>query len=171
MNIKERIEKIGKYFHSMNVASEDNVIYVRVMFPKGWGCSELTEYNYNVKAVADEIPGYFYFFADMEIGFENIFNAIDFNIHFNEEAQAKVGLLRDKIEELKNIFETEDIDTLKTLEFKYKKKKEKITKNKTKKNKIDSVDETPSNNTNETNYTSETQTTDTNKEEEIVVYG
>ena len=172
MNIKERIEKIGKYFHSMNVASEDNVIYVRVMFPKGWGCSELTEYNYNVKAVADEIPGYFYFFADMEIGFENIFNAIDFNIHFNEEAQAKVGLLREKIEELKNIFETEDIDTLKTLEFKYKKKKEKEknTKNKIK-NKINSADEVPTTNINETDYTSEIQTINTNKEEEITVYG
>ena len=130
MNIKERIEKLGMYFHSMNVASENNIIYVCVQFPKGWGCSELTEYNYKVKAVDDEIPGYFYFFADMEIGFDKVFDAIEYNIQFNEEAQAKVSLLREKIEELKNIFEAEDINVLKTLEFKLKKKIVKKNKNK-----------------------------------------
>lgn len=130
MNIKERINKLGMYFSSMNVAAENNIIYVRVQFPKGWGCSELTEHNFNVKTVKDEIPGYFYFFAELEIGFEKVFDAIDFNIRFNEEAQIKVNLLREKIEELKNIFETEEIDTLKTLEFKYKKKREKIVKQK-----------------------------------------
>lgn len=128
MNIKERIERLGMYFHSMNVAAENNIIYVRVQFPKGWGCSELTEYNFNVKSVTDEIPGYFYFFANMEIGFDKIFDAIEFNIQFNEEAQAKVSLLREKIEELKDIFENEDINVLRTLEFKYKKKKQKSIK-------------------------------------------
>jgi hypothetical protein len=130
MNIKERIERLGMYFHSMNVAAENNIIYVRVQFPKGWGCSELTEYNFNVKAVTDEVPGYFYFFGNMEIGFDKIFDAIEFNIQFNEEAQAKVTLLREKIEELKQIFENEDINVLKTLEFKYKKKKVKKVKDK-----------------------------------------
>ena len=131
MNIKERIEKLGTDFHSMNVAAENNIIYVRVQFPKGWGCSELTEYNYKVTAVKDEVPGYFYFFADMEIGFDKVFDAIEYNIQFNEEAQTKVTLLREKIEELKNIFETEDINVLKTLEFKIKKKPVKKVKNKT----------------------------------------
>lgn len=123
MNIKERINKLGIYFDSMNLSSENGIIYIRVKFPKGWGCSELTEYNYNTKCVQDDIPGYFYFFAEMEVGFDKIFDAIEFNIQFNEEAQAKVYLLREKIEDLKTIFENEDIDTLKTLEFKYKKKK------------------------------------------------
>ena len=132
MNIKERIERLGIYFNSMNVAAENNIIYVRVQFPKGWGCSELTEHNFNVTAVTDEIPGYFYFFANMEVGFDKIFDAIEYNIQFNEEAQTKVTLLREKIEELKNIFENEDISVLKTLVFKYKKKKVKTTATKRK---------------------------------------
>ena len=123
MDIKKRIEKIGNYFNSMNLSSENGIIYIRVHFPKGWGCSEVTEHNFNVKSVQDEIPGYFYFFADMEIGFDKVFDAIEYNIQFNEEAQAKVKLLREKIEELKDIFENEDINILKTLEFKYKKRK------------------------------------------------
>jgi hypothetical protein len=148
MNIKERIERLGMYFHSMNVAAENNIIYVRVQFPKGWGCSELTEYNFNVKSVTDEIPGYFYFFANMEIGFDKIFDAIEFNIQFNEEAQAKVSLLREKIEELKDIFENEDINVLRTLEFKYKKKKPKSIKSQKtvteeSKENVEPVSETP----------------------------
>lgn len=142
MHLKERIERLGTYFHSMNVAAENNIIYVHVQFPKGWGCSELTEYNFNVTAVADEIPGYFYFFSNMEVGFDKIFDAIEFNIQFNEEAQAKVTLLREKIEELKMIFETEDIAVLKTLEFKYKKKKPRTVAQKKTSNK-DTISEEP----------------------------
>jgi hypothetical protein len=133
MGIKERIDKLGVYFDSMNLSSENGIIYIRVKFPKGWGCSELTEYNYNTKSVQDDMPGYFYFFADMEVGFDKVFDAIEYNIRFNEEAQAKVNLLREKIEELKSIFENEDIDVLKTLEFKYKKKKVKNTIKRSKK--------------------------------------
>lgn len=130
MNIKERIEKLGTYFNSMNIAADNNIIYVRVQFPKGWGCSEVTEYNFNVKSVKDEIPGYFYFFADLDVGFDKVFDAIEYNINFNEEAQEKVTLLREKIEELKTIFENEDISVLKTLEFKIKKKKNNTRKQK-----------------------------------------
>lgn len=129
MKLKERIENLGTYFASMNVAAENGIIYVQVKFPQTWGCSEVTEHNFNVKAVRDEMPGYFYFFADMTVGFDAIFDAIEFNIRFNEEAQAKVSLLREKIEELKKIFENEDITVLHTLEFKYKKKKPKTNKN------------------------------------------
>lgn len=131
MNIKERIKKLGAYFNNLNISSENNIIYVHVKFPKGWGCSEVTEHNFNVKCVQDEIPGYFYFYADIEVGFDKVFDAIEYNIQFNEEAQIKVNLLRDKVEELKNIFEKENIETLKTLEFKVKKKKN----NNSKKNK------------------------------------
>ena len=88
-----------------------------VNFPKSLGCSEITEHNFNVKHVRNEIPGQFYFFANMEIGFDKIFDAIEYNIAFNQDAEAKVNLLKEKINELKDIFETEDIETLKTTEI------------------------------------------------------
>ena len=130
MSIQERINKLGDYFKGMQVSAENGIIYVTVQFQKGWACSEVTEHNFGVKAVQDEVPGVFYFFTDMEVGFDKVFDAIDYNIHFNEEAQAKVNLLREKIEELRNVFENEDINVLKTLEFKYKKKNTKISKSK-----------------------------------------
>ena len=133
MDIKDRIEKIKPYFQSMNIASENNIINVLVQFHKGWACSDLTELNYGVKCVNAENPFSYYFFTNLEIGFDKLFDAIEFNIKFNEEVQAKVELLKCKIEELKDLFEIEDIETLKTLEFKYKKKKEKNSKSKIKK--------------------------------------
>ena len=122
MSIQERINKLGTYFKGMQVSAENNIVYVTVQFERGWACSEVTEHNFNVKVVQDEVPGVFYFFAEMEVGFEKIFDAIEYNIKFNEDAQVKVNLLRAKIDELRDIFESEDINTLKTLEFKYKKK-------------------------------------------------
>ena len=130
MNITERIETIREYFHSMNVAAENGIIYVLVQFPKGWGCSEVTEHNFNVKVARDENPEFYYFFANLAMGFDKVFDAIEYNIQFNLEAQAKVNLLRSKIDELRDIFEKEDIDTLKTLEFKYKQKKTRTPKTK-----------------------------------------
>ena len=128
LDIIDRIKKLGSYFNSMNIEGENGIIYARVCFPKGWVCSEVTEHNFNVKAVKDEVPGYFYFYTETQCGFESLFDAIDYNIKFNQDAQDKVNLLRIKIEELKNIFEEEDISVLRTLEFKYKKKKEKVKK-------------------------------------------
>lgn len=133
MDIKTRIQKLGHYFKGMNVVAEEDVIYVAVQFPKGWACSELTELNYNVKTVRHESYHGFYFFASMEVGFDKIFDAIEYNILFNEEAQAKVNLLREKMEELTVLFETNDIETLKTLTFELKKTK---SKSKTKLKKI-----------------------------------
>lgn len=138
LDIIDRIKKLGSYFNSMNIEGENDIIYVRVCFPKGWVCSEVTEHNFNVKAVKDEVPGYFYFYTETQCGFESLFDAIDYNIKFNQDAQDKVNLLRIKIEELKNIFEEEDISVLRTLEFKYRKKKEKI-KKLDKKNEIDEI--------------------------------
>jgi hypothetical protein len=149
MSIQERINKLGDYFKGMQVSAENGIIYVTVQFQKGWACSEVTEHNFGVKAVQDETPGVFFFFTDMEVGFDKVFDAIEYNINFNEEAQAKVNLLREKIEELRTIFENEDIDTLKTLEFKCKKKSPKTVK--TKKNNNKPVIETVEKNNEEMN--------------------
>ena len=135
MTMQDRINNLQPYFKEMQVNAANGIIYITIQFPKGWACSEVTEHNFNVKTVHDNETGLFYFFAEMSCGFDKIFDAIEYNIKFNEEAQAKVNLLRGKIEELRTIFETEDIEVLKTLEFKYKKKKVKEVKPKKEKQK------------------------------------
>lgn len=123
ININEKIKNIGEYFKGMNVA--EGFIYITVCFPDGWKVSNRLEEKYDVKAIKTENELGYYFFTTMEVGFENLFEAIEDTISFNEVALLKQQLFMEKIKELQIIFEDEPIDVLETIEFKYKKKKKK----------------------------------------------
>lgn len=134
MSLQDYINGINGYFKEMNII--ENIVYVSVAFPKKWIIDKTIEDNFNVKITANtkldnanEI-GYYYFAQFDNNIIDNIFNAIKYTINFNLQAEEKIKLLLSKIEELKEIFNEEDINTLKTLQFKYKKKKTKILKDK-----------------------------------------
>ena len=57
-----------------------------------------------------------------------VFDAADFNIKANDEAQEKKDFLAEKMKELQKLVLEEDMSVLKTLEFKVKKKKPAPTK-------------------------------------------
>lgn len=99
-------------------SDENNVqnIYVSVNFPSIWVISDLTAQKYNTQAVkADD--GLTYFWSELSNGMDNVFDAIDFNITENINAQKKVELYERKKNELRSIFENdaytlEDLMTL-----------------------------------------------------------
>lgn len=125
-NIQDRIAKLGKYFVGFNIGQApngDQVIYLELTFPKGWGVSTKVKEKFGVAIAKTKREGGYYFYGSlMEVGFDNIFDAADFNIKANEEAQEKKNFLVEKVRELQKIVDEEDMSTLKTLEFKYKKK-------------------------------------------------
>lgn len=121
MSINEKINKIERYFVGMSVA--EGYIYITVKFPAEWKVSSRLEDKYGVKAVKTETNDGYYFFTTMDIGFDNIFDAIEDAISFNEVAIQKRELFETKIRELQVIFEDEPLDVLETIEFKYKKRK------------------------------------------------
>lgn len=121
ININEKIKNIGEYFKGMNVA--EGFIYVTVCFPDGWKISNRLEEKYEVKAIKTENEIGYYFFTSMDVGFEKVFEAIEDTISFNEVAVLKQQLFMEKIKELQILFEDEPLETLETIEFKYKKKK------------------------------------------------
>lgn len=123
MDIQEKINSLGGHFHGMNVV--ENVIYVAICWPKTWVVSKLTETNYKVMTSPLEEHYGYYFYADMSVGFEKIFDAIEYNMAFNKMAEEKMALLKEYVEQLKDIFEKEEVETLKTLKFNYKVKKKK----------------------------------------------
>lgn len=119
-DIKDRIKNLGSYFNEMKVASGENgeeYIYVTVMFPREWVLDARTAEKFNVDCSVEN--GITYFWADLETEFSTVFDAIDYNIKVNKEAQEKVVLFNQKINELREIFadEDNDIEKLKTLEF------------------------------------------------------
>ena len=125
-SVQERITKLGKMFAGMNIGNDNNgkqFIYLEMIFPKDWGVSGLIKEKFGVNVVKNDVGTGFYFWAPIEVGFDAIFDAADFNIKANEEAQEKKEFLTEKIKELKQLVLEEDMSVLKTLEFKVKKKK------------------------------------------------
>lgn len=119
-NIRERIKLLGDYFNEMKVASGENgeeYIYVTVVFPREWVLDGRTLEKYNVGCSNEN--GLTYFWADLDTDFETVFDAIDFNIKVNKEAQEKVVLFNQKLTELRELFgdESNDIEKLRTLQF------------------------------------------------------
>lgn len=130
-SVQERIAKLGKMFAGLNIGNNDSgkqFIYLELVFPKGWGVTNLIKEKFDVNVVKNDAGTGYYFWAPIETGFDAVFDAADFNIKANEEAQEKKDFLAEKMKELQKLVLEEDMSVLKTLEFKVKKKKPTPTK-------------------------------------------
>lgn len=125
-SIQERIAKLGKMFAGFNIGNDDKgkqFIYLELVFPKGWGITNLVTEKFGVNVVKNDAGNGYYFWAPIETGFDAVFDAAEFNIKANEEAQEKKDFLAEKMKELQKLVLEEDMSVLKTLEFKVKRKK------------------------------------------------
>ena len=124
--IQEKIDRLGEYFIGFNIGSTkegQQIVYLEVSFPQGWGISNLLKDKFGVTATKGNRQGSYYLFAPLlDSGIDSVFDAAEFNIKANEETQEKKNFLAEKIAELQKIVTEEDMATLRTLEFKYKKK-------------------------------------------------
>jgi len=125
-NMQERIAKLGKMFAGLNIGNDNNgkqFIYLELVFPQGWGVTSLIKEKFGVNVVKNDSGTGYYFWAPIETGFDSVFDAADFNIKANQEAQEKKDFLAEKMKELQKLVLEEDMSVLKTLEFKVKRKK------------------------------------------------
>ena len=125
-SVQERIAKLGKMFVGFNIGSDNSgnqFVYLELVFPEGWRVSSLIKEKFQVNVVKNDAGNGYYFWAPIETGFDAVFDAADFNINANHEAQEKKDFLAMKIKELQELVYTEDMSVLKTLEFKVKRKK------------------------------------------------
>lgn len=124
MNIKERIKNIKEYFKEMQIVTieDEQIIYVVVKFPHGWVIDSDVEIKYNVTVEEGNAPNEYYFSTDIESGENVIFDAIEYNVEKMKDAIERAQLLKQKMIELKNIFENDEItlDELRHLKFSYK---------------------------------------------------
>ena len=132
-NINERIKNISNYFVGMKVdsitmddGSNSQVIYVIVNFPRKWEIDKDIPNKFNI-SVAQSDEGEYFFCANLEQGFDVVFDAIEYNVNKMETIEERNNLLKRKINELSQLFMNEEIpiESLRTLEFKYKAKKDK----------------------------------------------
>lgn len=119
MEIKDRISSIKQYFRTMQ--ADSNVIYVSVAFPENWKIYDTVEKKYNVVIRPGNDVGEYYFFANMDDGFDVIFDAIEYNIKQMKDGIERAQLLNAKVKELKELFSNKAISvaSLRTVTFAY----------------------------------------------------
>lgn len=95
------------------------VIYVVVLFPEKWIIDDEIEERYGVSVRNGRGVGEYYFCAEMETGFDKVFDAVDYCIGVNKDAMERAQIFQEKLKELKELFANGEntIQRLKTLEF------------------------------------------------------
>ena len=120
MELKDRIARIGEYFNNMEITTLDGkqVIYVGVLFPKGWIIDDTITEKYGVSILKGE-DDVIYFACNIEDGIESVFDAIEYNISKMKDAIERAKLLTEKTFELKAMFEDENnsVEDLRNLKF------------------------------------------------------
>jgi len=118
MSIYSELQPIFEYFHQIRKL-EDYIIY-DIKFPSTWKILKkfIVEDKFLNHGVDED--GYILLSFVSELTEESI-NLTQNNIlgivNFNLEREQKEKLLQDKIDELKNIFEKQTLDNLKSLKF------------------------------------------------------
>ena len=123
MNINDRVKEIQQYFKSLNMVEDTTVVLVK--FPDKWKIfnkDELIE-KYDVCTGAKENVDGIFFATETDNGVDCIFDAIEEVIHQNKTLEEKAALLEIKARELNDLFISEPIEKLKTLEFTFGTKK------------------------------------------------
>ena len=126
MDLKNRIEKIGDYFKSCNIA--ERVIYALVNFPNQWIVpdKDTIKEMYGVEVTKDSTTNCFYFFTTINNGTDAVFDAVEYTVTINKAIEEKSKLFEKALNDLKEMFTNEDdINVLKTLTMSFKSKKAK----------------------------------------------
>lgn len=131
--LQDEIMKLGDYFRGIEYFNE--ALIVKVNFPPRW--QVYPSIDGNIKpAKSDNTTGEYYYYGDMnKVSLDDIFGFVKETIEANKDAELKIGLLNDKITELKELFRSTPYDKLINLKYvieetKAEKPKRKYTKRK-----------------------------------------
>ena len=121
MTLQERLIALAPYNAGFNIY--DNQFVINITYVDNWIVVEPEE-DSDILLTKDIANGnLYYYIAPMSVSFDTIFDLVDMTINYNIELQEKVVFFKEKVNELKALFTDEDLETLKTLEFKLKRKK------------------------------------------------
>ena len=94
----------------------DGQMVVHIIYPSSWTIIEPG--NPAVTFARDtKNPQLYYYIASVTVNIEEIFNSIENTVNFNKELEEKEQLLKQKVNELQELFVMEPIERLKTLQF------------------------------------------------------
>ena len=153
MTLNEQLIRLSSYKINFNIY--EGTVIISLEYPKDW---TVLQVNSNDIQTTSENGRQFYW-VPLQTDVEKVFELIDETIEYNKDIEAKSELFKQKIDEMRKIFLEEDLQTLRTMEFKLKKKK--LPKKKVTEEKEDNITEV-----NDT--ANDKQTPSENKQEEVV---
>ena len=123
MNLQDKLVSLSDY--NIGFRTYENNFIITIVYKDDWAIIEPSDKD--VKFFKDENKQNTYYYITQiggkKDGLQNIFNTIDETIMYNKELEEKVELLKEKINQLYDLFNAKSIDELKTLEFVTKKGK------------------------------------------------
>ena len=128
--LQERMNDMKPYFRGIEMYNE--AIMVKVAYPNKWKAYPSEDGRIKITP-SDSDPNLTYYYADSkDTTYEEMFDLVEQTIKANQDIVLKLKLLRDKVEELKELFQNTPYDDLLNLQFVVgKKPKRKYVKKKT----------------------------------------
>lgn len=153
MTLNEQLIRLSSYKINFNIY--EGTVIISLEYPKDWTILEIN--SSDIQTTSEN--GRQFYWVPLQMDVEKVFELIDETIEYNKDIEAKSELFKQKIDEMRKIFLEEDLQTLRTMEFKMKKKK--LPKKK--------VTEEKENNITEVNDAANgKQTSSENKQEEVI---
>ena len=123
MSLQDRMNALRPYFKGVEMYNE--ALIVRVVYPQNWKAYPSSDGRIKVTPSEND-PNETYYYASMnESSYEEMFDLVEDTVKANQEIALKLQLLREKGNELKELFSQLSYDELQTLEFVTKKAKQK----------------------------------------------
>ena len=147
--LQERMNDMKPYFRAIEVYN--NALMVRVVLPSSWKIYPSDDGRIQVTPSETNANEAIYYADSAEATYEDIFDLVESTIRANQDIVLKLKLLKEKVEELKELFSTHSFEELKTLTFEFtgiekEKPKRKYTRRKKEAEKAQEVPQIENNN-------------------------
>ena len=137
--LQERMNDMKPYFRGIEMYNE--AIMVKVAYPNKWKAYPSEDGRIKITP-SDSDPNLTYYYADSkDTTYEEMFDLVEQTIKANQDIVLKLKLLRDKVEELKELFQNTPYDDLLNLQFVVGKKPKRKYVKKKKVEKLETVEE------------------------------
>ena len=112
--LQERMNDMMPYFRGIEMYNE--ALMVKVVFPKNWKAYPSDDGR--IKTTASDDGTMTYYYADSkDTTYDEIFDLVEQTIKANQDIILKLKLLKEKVEELKELFQSTPYDDLLNLQF------------------------------------------------------
>lgn len=137
--LKDKLKNLTKYFR--NLQYQGDMLIIEVQYP-----DKIVPFGTKDKRIqvasSEDVPNvWFYYGKADKVSEDEIFQIMQETVRGYEETLEKVNLMREKMQELKNMFVNNSIDKLRTLKFVFDAEKKKKTVRKPKEKEITEVSE------------------------------